>query len=147
MKIVQKQIGRQDRLPAVPSFWKFFHNLNVLELYFAPTCRRRLAWGSHPLKENLFYETVSWNCLWKPIFNRPLLHKGVELQEEILSVCLFVRHHFFLRVNRRDILQKLRQFSKGLEPDFSNLRQIRVKSVFANFKHNNGPNMLHRVHL
>ena len=52
MKIVQKQIGRQDRLPAVPSFWKFFHNLNVLELYFAPTCRRRLALGSHPLNDS-----------------------------------------------------------------------------------------------
>ena len=25
---------------------------------------------------------------------------------------------------------------------FSNSRQIRVKSVFANFKHNNGPNRL-----
>ena len=30
---------------------------------------------------------------------------------------------------------------------FSNSRQICVKSVFANFKHNHGPNMLHMVHL
>ena len=60
MKIVQKQIGRQDRLPAVPSFWKFLHNLNVLSgAFVAPTSRERLAWGSHPLKENLSYETVS----------------------------------------------------------------------------------------
>ena len=29
-------------------------------------------------------------------FTRPLLQKGSSLQEEILSVCGFVRHHFFL---------------------------------------------------
>ena len=30
------------------------------------------------------------------LFTRPLLQKGSSLQEEILCVCLFVRHHFFL---------------------------------------------------
>ena len=30
------------------------------------------------------------------LFTRPLLQKGLNLQEEILFVCLFVRHHFFL---------------------------------------------------
>ena len=89
-----------------------------------------------------FHETVYESLsLIDPFYTR-----GSSLQEEILSVCLFVRHHFFLRVNRRDILQKVRQFFKRLEPDFSNSRQIRVKSVFANFKHKYGPNMFHRVH-
>ena len=45
----------------------------------------------------------------------------------------------FCRKNFPDKTRKLHHFS--------NSRQIRVKSVFANFKHNNGPNMLHRVHL
>ena len=45
----------------------------------------------------------------------------------------------FCRKNFSDKIRKLHHFS--------NSRQLRVKSVFANFKHNNGPNMLHRVHL
>ena len=45
----------------------------------------------------------------------------------------------FCRKNFPDKMHKLRQFS--------NLRQIRVKSVFAHFKHKHGPNVLPRVKL
>ena len=47
--------------------------------------------------------------------------------------------HDFCRKNFPDKTRKMHQFS--------NSRQICVKSVFANFKHNHGPNMLHMVHL
>ena len=35
-------------------------------------------------------------CEVAPFFTRPLLQKGSSLQEEILCVCVSVRHHFFL---------------------------------------------------
>ena len=53
----------------------------------------------------------------------PFYKRGASLQEEICFVCLFVRHHFFLRVNRRDILKKVRQFFKKWSLTF----QIRDK--------------------
>ena len=45
-------------------------------------------------------EVIMMRIFVDMIFTRPLLQKGLSLQEEILSVCPFVclsvRHHFFL---------------------------------------------------
>ena len=96
---------------------------------------------------------------WESFFGKELkliLKKG-EI-DQLLTTCLGFGINFVFYPSgqsqkktkifqiARFLLQKFSEKTRKLH-QVSNSRQIRVKSVFANFKHNHGPNMLHMVHL
>ena len=93
---------------------------------------------------------------WESFFGKELkliLKKG-EI-DQLLTTCLgFGINFVFYPSGQSQKKTKIFQIARFLLQKFSektrkfhqvsNLRQIRVKSVFANFKHNHGPNMLYK---
>ena len=95
MKIVQKQIGRQDRLLAVPRKWKFLHNLWVrsLLLLLHPRLRRKTSLG----KPSFSRKPILWTSFMKRFmkahfYSNPSTYtKGRFYKRKFcLSVCLYV---------------------------------------------------------
>ena len=111
--------------------------------------------GVPHLSSRVFQDNSTFSMLPRPIHISVFQNqnKGLDFWRYFVAVRVFINDRkikfptaesektktfWIARFLSQKLFSNLHQFSK---------RQIRVKSVFANFKHNHGPNMLHMMHL
>ena len=114
-----------------------------------------LAMAFRILVAGFFQDNSTFSMLPRPIHISVFQNqnKGLDFWRYFVAVRVFINDRkikfptaesektktfWIARFLSQKLFSNLHRFSK---------RQIRVKSVFANFKHNHGPNMLHMVHL